>query len=152
MSDLVAQLPAVNALFNGLTAVCLLIGFAAIKARRRDLHRALMLSAFGCGAIFLIGYLLHTLLSGNTHFTGSGGWRVAYLIILFSHMALAVIVLPFILRTLYLALRGRFDKHRQVAVWTWPAWVYVSVTGVIVYLMLFQLPLNWLGHATAVVP
>ncbi len=138
------ELPVINAAFNGLTAVCLLAGFWAIKSGRRDLHRALMLSAFSCGAIFLAGYLLHTFTSGNTRFPGHGAWRSAYLGLLFSHMLLAVVVLPLILRTLYLAWFGRYDQHRRIAVWTWPVWVYVSVTGVLVYLMLFHLPWAWL--------
>jgi putative membrane protein len=144
MQSFFTELPVINAAFNGLTAVCLLAGFWAIKSGRRDLHRALMLSAFACGAIFLVGYLLHTFTSGNTRFPGQGGWRRAYLALLFSHMLLAVVVLPLILRTLYLAWFGHYDRHRRIAIWTWPVWVYVSVTGVLVYVMLFRLPPAWL--------
>jgi len=147
MQAFLSELPAVNAVFNGITAACLLAGFWAIKSGRRTLHRALMLSAFTCGAIFLAGYLVHTFTSGNTRFAGQGGWRHAYLALLFSHMILAVVVLPLILRTLYLAWFGHYDRHRRIAVWTWPMWVYVSITGVLVYLMLFRLPPDWLGAA-----
>lgn len=153
MRDFLADLPVINAVFNGITAVCLLAGFAAIKSGRRELHRSLMLAAFASGAIFLAGYLLHTFTSGNTRFPGHGAWREAYLALLFSHMVLAVVVLPLILRTLYLAWFGHYDRHRKIAVWTWPVWVYVSITGVLVYLMLFQLPSLWLaGPAVAAVP
>jgi putative membrane protein len=153
MHDFLAELPAVNAVFNGLTALCLLAGFVAIKSGRRELHRTLMLTAFASGAVFLAGYLLHTFTSGNTHFAGRGSWRSVYLSVLFSHMVLAVAVLPLILRTLYLGWFGRYDRHRKIAVWTWPVWVYVSITGVLVYLMLFHLPSDWLGGARmAVVP
>jgi putative membrane protein len=145
MADFLVALPAINAVFNGITAACLLAGFWAIKTGRRRLHRALMLSAFACGAIFLAGYLIHTFTAGNTRFPGHGGWRVAYLGLLFSHMLLAVVVLPLILRTLYLAWFGHYARHRRIAVWTWPVWVYVSITGVLVYLMLFHLPMVWLG-------
>ncbi len=145
MSDFLVELPAINAIFNGITAVCLLAGFLAIKTGHRRLHRALMLSAFACGAVFLAGYLVHTFTSGNTHFAGHGAWRGVYLGLLFSHMLLAVIVLPLILRTLYLAWFGHYARHRRIAVWTWPVWVYVSITGVMVYLMLFHLPGVWLA-------
>jgi putative membrane protein len=143
--DFLEELPAINAIFNGITAVCLLAGFVAIKAGRRRLHRVLMLSAFGCAAVFLAGYLVHTFTSGNTRFPGHGGWRGVYLTLLFSHMLLAVVVLPLILRTLYLAWFGHYARHRRIAVWTWPVWVYVSITGVLVYLMLFRLPGLWLA-------
>jgi putative membrane protein len=145
-------LPAVNAVFNGVTALCLLAGFVAIKAGRRQLHRAFMLCAFGAATIFLIGYLVHTLAAGNTHFASHGPWRTAYLAVLFSHMFLAVVVLPLILRTLYLGLKSRFSQHRPWAVWTWPLWVYVSVTGVLVYLMLFHLPSSWTAASAVIVP
>jgi putative membrane protein len=145
MHDFLDRLPLINAFFNGLTALCLLIGFAAIKAGKRELHKTLMLTAFGCGAVFLIGYLLHTFTAGNSHFRGTGRWRELYLTVLFSHMLLAVLVLPLILRTLYLAWFGFYTRHRRIAVWTWPVWVYVSVTGVLVYAMLFHLPPQWLA-------
>src|ERR1700690_3916826 len=100
MPAFLAELPAINAIFNGITALCLLAGFLAIKTGRRQLHRALMLTAFTSAAIFLVGYLVHTFTSGNTRFPGHGLWRGVYLSVLFSHMFLAVVVLPLILRTL----------------------------------------------------
>ena len=145
-------LPAINAVFNAITALCLLAGFAAIKAGRRELHKKLMLTAFGAATVFLIGYLVHTFGAGNTHFPGHGPWRVAYLSVLFSHMFLAVVVLPLVLRTLYLGLKSRYSEHKPLAVWTWPIWVYVSVTGVLVYVMLFHLPAAWTGATAVVVP
>jgi putative membrane protein len=149
---MIEQLPAVNAFFNGLTALCLLAGFVAIKAGRRELHRALMLCAFGSATLFLVGYLVHTFGAGNTRFSGHGPWRAVYLTVLFSHMFLAVVVLPLILRTLYLGLNRRYSEHRPLAVWTWPLWVYVSVTGVLVYWMLFHLPTAWSSASAVVVP
>jgi putative membrane protein len=145
MRDLLVELPVINAIFNGITAVCLLAGFWAIKTGRRQLHRTLMLSAFASAALFLAGYLVHTFTTGNTLFPGHGAWRSVYLGLLFSHMILAVVVLPLILRTLYLAWFGHYSRHRRIAIWTWPVWVYVSVTGVLVYLMLFRLPVAWLA-------
>ncbi len=138
--DLIESLPAINAVFNGVTALCLLGGLVAIRSGRRTLHRTLMLSAFGAAALFLVGYLTHTLTAGNTRFAGHGPVKAVYLTLLFSHMILAVVTLPMVLRALFLGWKGRFAEHRKLAVWTWPLWFYVSVTGVVVYLMLFHLP------------
>jgi putative membrane protein len=150
--NMLDALPAVNAVFNGITAICLLGGFLAIKAGKRQLHRAFMLAAFGAATIFLIGYLVHTFAAGNTRFTGQGTWKGIYYSVLFSHMFLAVVVLPLVLRTLYLGLKSRFTEHRPLAVWTWPLWVYVSVTGVLVYVMLFHLPQAWTAARAVVLP
>lgn len=152
MTQFLDGLPAVNAFFNAVTALCLIAGYLAIKQQRRELHRALMIAAFASATLFLVGYLVHTVTAGNTQFLGSGLWRTSYRTLLVSHMILAVVVLPLVLRTLYLGIRARYDSHRRVAVWTWPLWIYVSVTGVIVYLMLFHLPAAWLPTAVAALP
>ncbi|HEU4385484.1 MAG TPA: DUF420 domain-containing protein [Anaeromyxobacteraceae bacterium] len=136
---LVEALPTVNASLNALSAALLLAGWRAIRSGRRERHRRLMLSALACSALFLAGYLTRVALTGTHRFPGGGALRAAYLVVLGSHTALAVAVLPMVLRTLYLALRGRFEAHRRIARWTFPVWLYVSVTGVAVYLMLYHL-------------
>jgi putative membrane protein len=133
-------LPRVNAALNAASALLLLAGWRAIRAGRPEVHRAFMLSAFGSSALFLVGYLTRVALTGTHRFPGGGAVRAAYLAILGSHTLLAVAALPLVLRTLYLALRGRFEEHRKIARWTLPVWMYVSVTGVVVYVMLYHLP------------
>ena len=108
-------LPTANASLNALSAVLLLAGWRAIRAGRRERHRALMLSALGSSALFLVGYLTRVALTGTHRFPGDGALRATYLAVLGSHTVLAVAVLPMVLRTLYLALRGRFDAHRRIA-------------------------------------
>ena len=136
---LAEALPTVNASLNALSAVLLVSGWRAIRAGNRQRHRALMLSALGSSALFLVGYLTRVALTGTHRFPGGGALKATYLAVLGSHTVLAVVVLPLVLRTLYLALRGRFDSHRRIARWTFPVWLYVSVTGVAVYLMLYHL-------------
>ena len=132
-------LPTVNASLNALSALLLLAGWRAIRSGRRERHRALMLSALSCSALFLVGYLTRVALTGTHRFPGGGALRATYLAVLGSHTVLAVAVLPMVLRTLYLALRGRFEAHRRIARFTFPVWLYVSVTGVAVYVMLYHL-------------
>ena len=133
------DLPLLNALLNGLTTVLLLAGFTAIKTGRRELHQKLMVSAFCSSTLFLICYLVHKILVHRiSHFPDLGWIRTFYLILLASHTILAAVNLPLILRTIYLAATGRFDEHRRLARWTFPVWMYVSITGVLVYLMLYQ--------------
>jgi putative membrane protein len=136
--SLAEVLPPVNAALNTTSAVLLLLGFAAIRRGRRERHRALMLAALGASALFLAGYLTRLALTGTTRFPGEGALRGFYLTVLGTHTVLAAAAAPMILRTLYLALRGRFADHRRIARWTLPAWVYVSVTGVVVYVMLYH--------------
>lgn len=133
-------LPSVNAALNATSAVLLFSGWRAIRAGRRDLHRALMLSAFASSTLFLAGYLTRIALTGTHRFPGTGLMRAAYFAVLGSHTVLAVTALPLVLRTLFLALRERFPDHRRIARWTLPVWLYVSVTGVVVYVMLYRLP------------
>jgi len=133
-------LPSVNATLNGTSAVLLVLGFRAIRAGRRERHRALMLAAFGSSLLFLAGYLTRIALTGTHAFPGSGAMRVVYLSILASHTVLAVVAAPLILRTLFLAFRARFPDHRRLACATLPVWLYVSVTGVAVYVLLYRIP------------
>ena len=136
-------LPGVNATLNATSAVCLLLGFRAIRAGRRRVHRRFMLGAFGASTLFLVFYLTRFALTGTHRFPVEGGWKVLYLAVLFSHMLLAIALLPMVLRTLWLPLNGRFPEHRRIARFTFPIWVYVSITGVLVWFMLYQLP-RWL--------
>lgn len=137
--------PALNATLNALTALLLLAGFIFIKRGNKNAHRACMISAFATSAVFLACYLTYHFGmqyyygKGVTKFTTPGWPRIIYLTILGTHTILAVVILPLILRTLYLAAKERFDEHRRLARWTWPIWIYVSITGVIVYLMLYQI-------------
>jgi putative membrane protein len=132
-------LPAVNASLNAATTVLLVAGFVCIKRRNIAAHRACMLSAFGLSVAFLACYLAHKFLVGPKHFGGRGWVRPLYFAILLTHTVLAVVNLPLILRALWLALHGRFEAHRRLARWAWPAWMYVSVTGVVVYVMLYRM-------------
>jgi uncharacterized membrane protein YozB (DUF420 family) len=131
--------PAINALLNASCAVFLVVGWSAIKAGNIELHKRCMLTAFATSATFLISYLVRFYLSGSHRYPGTGWDRHVYLVILFSHMALAVVVLPMVLRSLFLGLKGRYAAHRSIARVTWPIWVYVSVTGLLVYLMLYPI-------------
>lgn len=135
-------LPAVNASLNATAAVLLALGYAAIRRGRREAHKRLMVSATVVSAAFLACYLYYhfvvTAEVGPTRFQGTGWTRGAYLALLLSHTLLAVVNLPMVLRTLWLAHRERWDAHRRLARWTFPIWMYVSVTGVLVYLALYQ--------------
>jgi uncharacterized membrane protein YozB (DUF420 family) len=133
------DLPALNASLNALSALFLLLGWACIRARRRDAHRAFMLAAFGTSSLFLISYLVYHFQVGSVRFRGEGLLRAVYLAILLSHTVLATLVVPLVLATLFRALRGRFEAHRSLARYTLPIWAYVSVTGVVVYWMLYRL-------------
>jgi|SRR5579872_232754 len=131
-----AFLPALNAIFNGLSAVFLLIGYTFIRARRIAAHRASMITAFAFSSLFLVGYILHHALHGDVRYPLHVAYRAFYLWLLASHILLAVVALPLILVTFFFSLSGRFPQHRKVARWTFPLWLYVSVTGVITYVML----------------
>lgn len=133
------QLPDVNAALNSLSAVFLFAGYRFIRANNREAHRRCMLAAFACSVLFLISYLVYHFQVGSVPFKGQGGVRLVYFTILISHTILATAVVPLALITLARALRGRFDAHRRIARWTLPIWLYVSVTGVIVYWMLYWL-------------
>ncbi len=131
--------PAVNAMLNGSSAVFLVVGWFAIRRKRIDLHRTCMIAAFTASSLFLASYLARFYLSGTHRYPGVHWDKAVYLFILFSHMLLAMALVPMVLRTLYLGLKRRDDKHRGIAKWTWPIWMYVSVTGVLVYLLLYPI-------------
>ena len=130
--------PAVNAILNGTSAVFLATGWFAIRRGDRGFHRACMVSAFTASSVFLASYLARFYTTGAHKYPHPGWDKVLYLVILFSHMVLAVAVLPMVLRSLWLAWKGRYAEHRRIARWTFPVWMYVSVTGVAVYVMLYH--------------
>jgi uncharacterized membrane protein YozB (DUF420 family) len=135
----ISDLPAVNASLNALSTVFLTFGYIFIKQRKQNAHRNCMIAAFITSTIFLACYLTyHFTVKAVTKFQGQGIVRPIYFIILITHIILAVVIVPMILMTLSRALKQRFDLHKKIARWTWPLWMYVSVTGVIVYLMLYQ--------------
>lgn len=131
--------PAINAALNATCAVLLVLGRLAIADRDQARHRKLMLAAFATSTVFLISYLIRFATSGSHKYPGDGLDKVFYLVVLFSHMVLAAVLVPLVLRALQLALRGDFARHRRLVRWGWPIWMYVSVTGVIVYVMLYHL-------------
>jgi putative membrane protein len=131
-----AFLPALNAVLNGLSATALLIGYTFIRAKRIKAHRTAMITAFGFSTLFLVSYIAHHALHGDVRYPLHAAFRVPYLWLLGSHIVLAVVALPVVLVTFYLSLSGRIPQHRKVARWTFPLWLYVSVTGVITYVML----------------
>ncbi len=131
-----AFLPAMNAIFNGLAAIALLIGYTFIRARRIRQHRASMITAFVFSTLFLLGYIAHHALHGDVRYPLHAAFRTFYLWLLSSHIVLAVIALPLVLVTFFFSLSGRIPQHRRVARFTFPLWLYVSVTGVITYVML----------------
>ena len=143
MMQIADALPIVNACLNGTAALLLLCGYLAIRRGRRALHMRCMIAAFCTSTLFLASYLSRYALSGTTRFQGEGGWKLLYLAILFSHMLLAMGLLPMVFRTLWLPWKGRYVQHRTIARFTFPVWLYVSVTGVVVYFMLYHLP-GWL--------
>ena len=130
---------ALNASLNGLSAILLAGGYAAIRAGKRDVHKAFMVSAFAVSTVFLASYLLYHYRVGHVVFHGQGWIRPVYFALLFSHTILAVVIVPLVLITLRRAWLEKFDKHKRIARWTLPLWFYVSVTGVIVYLMVYQI-------------
>jgi putative membrane protein len=132
-------LPSVNAALNATSGALVVLGFRAIRAGDRRRHRALMLAAVGCSVLFLAGYLTRMALTGTHRFPGEGALRALYLAVLGSHTLLAALAAPLVLRTLFLALRERFEAHRRIARVALPVWLYVSVTGVVVYGMLYHL-------------
>ena len=134
-----SSLPALNAALNAIAAVLLVAGYILIRRGRREQHRRVMLAAFGTSALFLISYVIYHANIGSRPFTGQGPVRVVYFTILITHVILAAAILPMALITLNYGLRRRFERHVPIARWTLPVWLYVSVTGVLVYLMLYQL-------------
>jgi putative membrane protein len=134
----VHDLPAVNATLNGIAGVLLIVGYALMRARRIDLHRRVMLAAFVTSSLFLASYLIYHAQVGSVSFTRQGFVRPLYFTILITHVTLAVVTLPLAIVTLSRGLKARYPKHRAIARWTLPIWLYVSVTGVLVYVLLYQ--------------
>ncbi len=133
-----SALAPLNAVLNGTATILLIAGFIFIKRRRVAAHRACMIAALIVSAMFLTSYLIYHYHVGEVRFGGIGWVRPVYFAILIPHIMLAGLIVPLALITVYFALRGRFATHRKVARWTWPLWIYVSITGVIIYLMLYQ--------------
>ena len=133
------DLTTLNAILNSTSAVLIVVGYFLIRARRVEAHRRTMLAAFTTSTLFLISYLVYHAQVGSVHFRGTGAIRTVYFTILITHTILAIVVAPMVVVTLFRGLKGRFEKHRKLARITLPVWLYVSVTGVVVYAMLYHL-------------
>jgi uncharacterized membrane protein YozB (DUF420 family) len=131
--------PALNATLNGVSAVLLITGRLMIRSRKVALHRACMIAALATSSLFLGSYLYYHAHVGSVRFPGQGAAKLAYLALLASHTVLAITVVPLALLSLTAGLRGRFERHRRIARWAFPIWLYVSVTGVIVYVVLYRI-------------
>ena len=134
-----SDLPAVNACLNGASTVLLTLGYIYIKQARRIAHRNCMVGAVITSTVFLACYLVYHHFAGRTTFQNPQWFRPVYLLILLTHTILAVAIVPMVLTTVFLAIRRRWEAHKRVARWTWPIWMYVSVTGVVIYLLLYQI-------------
>ena len=137
----VSDLPALNASLNAISAVLLAAGYVFIRRGHKIAHRNCMIGAFGVSCVFLVTYVLHKILVKGVHtkFGGEGIIKILYYAMLFSHILLAMVIVPMALVTMTRALRERFDAHKHIARWTWPIWMYVSVTGVLIYFLLYQI-------------
>ena len=135
----VTDLPALNAILNASSALLLATGYVLIRRGRRDAHKRVMLAALTSSTLFLTSYLVYHAQVGSVRFRGQGAVRTVYFTILLTHTVLAVAIVPLVATTLVPALRGRFDRHRRLARITLPLWAYVSVTGVVIYWMLYRL-------------
>ena len=131
-------LPAVNATLNGIVSVLLVAALIAIKSGRKTLHKRLMLSACTASVLFLVSYVVYHNLTGMTKFLGTGWSRTVYYFILATHVPLAALVVPFVSVTLFFGLTEKYERHKKIARWTWPIWLYVAITGVLVYFFLYQ--------------
>jgi putative membrane protein len=138
----IAALPTLNAILNATSALCLVAGVIAVRRAQVSRHIACMIAATAASALFLVSYLTYHAHVGSVRFAGQGALRAAYLAILISHAVLAVVVVPLVLRMIQLAVARRLPEHRRLARVTVPVWLYVSVTGVVVYWMLYRLPLG----------
>ena len=135
----IADLPALNATLNATAAVLLTIGYVLIRKGRIESHRKVMLAAFTTSILFLVSYLVYHANVGSKRFPGQGAIRTIYLAILLTHTVLAAAIVPLVVVTLSRALSARYDRHRAIARWTLPLWLYVSITGVVVYWMLYRM-------------
>ena len=135
--------PLVNAILNGVSATFLVCGFIAIKKKNAFLHKHLMISAFISSTLFFTSYLIYHFTQGHFKFQGDGIVRLVYFLLLIPHILLAIVMIPLIFRTFFLAFQGRFSEHRCLAKWTFPIWLYVSITGVLLYVYIYILfPFN----------
>ena len=134
---MLARFPAFNAVMNASSAVLLAVGYVMIRLKRVYLHQLSMLAAFMGSTVFLVSYVIYHIRVGHVHYAGQGTYRTVYLAILTTHTFFAAMIVPLVLRTFYLAVKGRYDQHRRWARWTIPIWFYVSVTGVVIYEMLY---------------
>lgn len=132
----VSFLPTLNAILNGSVAVCLLLGYQFVKNGKKDLHRVMMLSAFTLSSLFLVSYVIYHFQAPPTRYGGEGIMRGIYFFTLLTHIVLAAIVLPLVLFTIYFAYSNQIDKHKKLVKWTFPIWLYVALTGPLVYLMI----------------
>lgn len=135
----VTDLPALNASLNSISTILLGAGYYFIRRQEIARHKMSMIAAFVCSCLFLTSYLIYHYHVGSIPFTRQGWIRPVYFTILITHIILATAIVPLALITLYRAWRGQFDRHKRIARWTWPLWMYVSVTGVVIYLMLYQM-------------
>jgi putative membrane protein len=135
----IADLPALNAILNATAAVFLSVGYMQIRRGRIEVHKRFMLAALTTSALFLISYVVYHANTGSRPFPGDGGVRLVYFTILITHVVLAAVILPLALITASRGLRAQYDRHVRIARWTLPLWIYVSVTGVVIYLMLYQM-------------
>ena len=135
---MIEQLPTLNAALNALSACLLVLGWAAIRKGKARRHRNLMVGALGCSVLFLVSYVTYHIAKLHTPFEGEGWTRPVYFTILITHVVLAVAIVPLVILTVVRAARGRFERHRRIARWTLPLWLYVNVTGVVVYFMLYH--------------
>ena len=136
---MIRLLPTLNAMLNATSGILLTTGYVFVRRRKVQAHRACMIAALTSSSLFLISYLYYHYHAGATRFAGAGAARVIYFVILTTHTMLAAVIVPFVIVTVTRALRRQFDRHRRVARWTLPMWLYVSITGVIVYLMLYHI-------------
>ena len=139
MALTIADLPALNATLNGIAALFLVAGYTFIRKGARDAHRTCMLGALTTSALFLVSYVIYHYNAGSRPFPGEGAIRIVYFAILITHVVLAAVILPMALITAARGLAARYDRHVRIARWTFPLWLYVSVTGVVIYLMLYQM-------------
>ena len=133
------SLPAVNASLNAIALLLLTVGYLLIRLGKKDAHRNTMSAAFVVSCLFLVGYVTNRILVGGMHteFGGEGVWRMIYYPMLISHIILAIVTVPLVLTSAWLGIRGRITKHRKLVRWTLPIWIYVSITGVLIYLSLY---------------
>jgi putative membrane protein len=135
----ISDLPALNASLNGVATIFLTLGYIFVRRQKLEAHRKCMIAAFTTSILFLTSYVIYHYNAGSVPFTGQGWIRWVYFPILITHILLAMVIVPLVLMTLVRAFKERFESHKKIARWTWPIWMYVSITGVIIYVMLYHL-------------